>query len=406
MQEERIKSILENAEVKAPRRVWRNVASQLDAAAAPEPVVEVRSKWPAMRWAGMSVAFAALAIGAFVFTSRPSKEPQIQILEKTISEAPLAQAQPAVQYDAVPEPEALDAAATSVVPSAAPSKSAGNAAVQALAQETVVEPVPQATEPAEVEPSGNRQESLPGKTAPAADEPDGSAAEAFERMAREEEDSFRPGLRSLYAQGSIGGNDSDISFSAGRARYSSGTSVLTTGVTELGDSEFGIPLSFGLGARFYLAPRFSIGTGLDYSLLSRTFQGKYQHVGASGTVDFSTTGTVHHTMHYLGIPVNAYYDIISSGTIKFYVYGGGEVEFCLGNNYSIYSSETVNWSSKVDRPQWSVGAGLGVEFKLSDHLGLYLDPSAKYYFPCYQPKNVRTERPFMFNFDAGLRFNF
>ena len=56
--------------------------------------------------------------------------------------------------------------------------------------------------------------------------------------------------------------------------------------------------------------------------------------------------------------------------------------------------------------QFSVGAGLGVEFMLSNHLGLYLDPGFNYYFPCNQPRSIRTEKPLMLNFDVGLRFNF
>ena len=49
---------------------------------------------------------------------------------------------------------------------------------------------------------------------------------------------------------------------------------------------------------------------------------------------------------------------------------------------------------------------MGLEFKLSDKLGLYIDPAVRYYFHSPgQPKSVRTDKPFMFNFDAGLRFN-
>ena len=60
----------------------------------------------------------------------------------------------------------------------------------------------------------------------------------------------------------------------------------------------------------------------------------------------------------------------------------------------------------VKNLQYSVGAGLGVEFALSQHLGLYLDPGIKYYFYNHQPKSVRTDKPLMVNFDVGLRFNF
>ena len=57
-------------------------------------------------------------------------------------------------------------------------------------------------------------------------------------------------------------------------------------------------------------------------------------------------------------------------------------------------------------PQFSAGAGLGVEFKLTRQIGIYFDPGVNYYFPANQPKSIRTEKPFLLNFDAGVRFNF
>ena len=55
--------------------------------------------------------------------------------------------------------------------------------------------------------------------------------------------------------------------------------------------------------------------------------------------------------------------------------------------------------------QGSADLGLGVQMKISDHLGLYLDPSAKYYFGANQPKTIRTQQPVMFNLEFGVRFD-
>ena len=60
----------------------------------------------------------------------------------------------------------------------------------------------------------------------------------------------------------------------------------------------------------------------------------------------------------------------------------------------------------MDELQFSVGAGLGVEFLLGQRVGLYIDPGVNYYFPCNQPRSIRTEKPLLLNFDVGLRFNF
>ena len=53
--------------------------------------------------------------------------------------------------------------------------------------------------------------------------------------------------------------------------------------------------------------------------------------------------------------------------------------------------------------QLSANVGVGVEFMLGRHLGLYIDPSLRYYFNCDQPKSIRTVQPLMLGFELGLR---
>ena len=62
------------------------------------------------------------------------------------------------------------------------------------------------------------------------------------------------------------------------------------------------------------------------------------------------------------------------------------------------------YSAKPKGVQWSVNVGLGVEFMLGKTVGIYLDPSLRYYFNCGQPSSIRTEQPLMLAFEAGLRF--
>lgn len=391
MQDEKIKALLADAEIKPSRHVWRNIASQLDAAAAPA----AGQPWAWAKWAGAAVALAAVVLGVFLFTGKPESGQPIPTYIN-ITEAPTAQASPVLDEPelVVPKPE-NDAAGVAV----RPSRRAETVAEQ-LAEVVEKEEAPAAAETVEAAPAvEEKHNAAPAPSVPVR-QPD-----AFAQMEFEDLQQFKPG-RTLYAQGAIGGNDSDIRFKSNAARMSSGTSIPKTGITELGESVFGIPFSLGLGVRFYLTPKLSLGAGVSYSLLSRTFEGEYQRVSSAGVVEFSEIGNVHHQMHYVGIPVNAYYDIISGENIKFYVFGGGEAEFCVSNKYTLYSSTDIIFRSPVNSIQWSAGAGLGLEFKLSPVLGLYVEPSARYYFHNNQPKNVRTERPFMANLDAGLRFDF
>ena len=171
------------------------------------------------------------------------------------------------------------------------------------------------------------------------------------------------------------------------------------------DSRYAIPVSVGIGARYQFARRWSVGAGVNYTLLSRTFSGVYTRIEDGITLDRISTD-IRHNIHYIGIPVNFYYDILNSRRVKFYAYGGGAVEFPLSNSYRVKNSpDDIVMNEKVKGVQYSVGAGIGVEFMLANHLGLYLDPGFRYYFDNGQPVSIRTQQPFMMNFELGFRFD-
>ena len=90
--------------------------------------------------------------------------------------------------------------------------------------------------------------------------------------------------------------------------------------------------------------------------------------------------------------------------MNFYAYAGGAVEKCLYDKYTILSNSIVH-KEVAKGVQLSANIGVGVEFMLGEHLGLYLDPSLRYYFDCNQPKSIRTSQPLMLGFELGFRFN-
>ena len=144
----------------------------------------------------------------------------------------------------------------------------------------------------------------------------------------------------------------------------------------------------------------SIGTGIDWTLLSRSFSGIYTDATKS------VNSEINNEIHYVGVPLNIYFDILTDRNIKFYAWGGGSVEKGLVNKFRIQNGPNdIIFKQSVKGLQWSSAIGLGIEFSLTDRLGLYLDPSARYYFDCNQPNSVRTAKPFMLNFEAGLRFD-
>ena len=380
-----LRSALEGAGIKPPKGAWKNISRRLDAA---DAVSGTRNFTPGiMRWAGVALACAAVAVGVFI--SIPD------------SAGPVTATRGVLTADAI----------ELVVPEVGKASPLGSiGARNAKAAYAAPSSATELTDPAETEvpaspatnEDGSSRKAAAGTGRPDGGDSamsDGSSADPFALLAMaEEKDGRRAGGTFLYAKGAIGGNDPDF---VSRSAASMAPGVSSSGIRELTESTYGIPLTLGLGVRFYLLPRFSIGTGVDYSLLTRTFTGTYTEEGGQTEV----SGDVQHTMHYIGVPLDLYYDILSSDKIKFYVYGGGEAEFCVSNKFTVFSTPQVSCSEPVRKIQYSVGGGVGVEFRLTDKLGLYLDPGVRYYFPGGQPKSIRTDKPLMFNFDAGLRFS-
>jgi len=386
----KVRSLLEDAEVDVPASVWDALSSRLDGPAAVSGSGSHRVRWQAV--AGVSLALAA-AIVAGVFIFRSPEQQSIPATENLVSEL-------------VPQPSSQDITSESLPAASYPvTRSSSKQEVQEALAETVIVS----------EPAGN------ASTAPAAQVQEGSAGETPNEILadpsefgpstatllaqlewEEEKAAFRPGL-SLELNGALGSNDSRL-FTGNdkRSFMSSGDPAHTrTSLEEESVSSYDIPLSFGVGVRFQLVPKFSIGVGIDYSLLGRTFTGTYTEV-EGGLVTRQLTGDVRHRMQYIGIPVSFYYDFVQAKFINCYVFAGGTAEYCVSNRYLI---EDVSYKEDVQSLQYSLRAGLGVEFMVSKHLGIYIDPGVSYYFRCDQPKSIRTVQPFMVNFEAGLRFD-
>lgn len=170
------------------------------------------------------------------------------------------------------------------------------------------------------------------------------------------------------------------------------------------NSEYAIPLSFGVSAKIKLAKRWYAGVGVNYTLLQRTFNGTYTKI-ENGEIT-SIGSDIKHSIHYIGIPVNAYYHILDGSRVKLYAYAGGSIEKGVSNVYKVKdSSMPVSVREKVKGVQMSAGAGIGVEFMLTDQLGLYVNPGVRYFFDCNQPVSIRTQQPFMMDFEAGFRIS-
>lgn len=230
-----------------------------------------------------------------------------------------------------------------------------------------------------------------------------SGTDPFAELDEDEREKYSPKV-SLLAGGDVSTNNEAKGLSGfGGFRIPSLDAKDVTYVEQIGkSSSYSIPLTFGLSAKVNFTKRWAVGAGVNWTMLRRTFNGRY--VKVENGVSKSADTEVQHTLQYIGIPVNAFYNIIESPRIKFYTYAGGTVEKGISNVYRVQDIKNVpSVRNSVKGVQLSAGAGLGVEFIVVDWLGIYINPGVRYYFDCDQPVNIRTQQPFMMDFEIGLR---
>ena len=109
------------------------------------------------------------------------------------------------------------------------------------------------------------------------------------------------------------------------------------------------------------------------------------------------------TLHYLGVPLSLQYYIKKSNTWKAYISGGAEIDW----NISAKSvTEGVNTSSRKDRAQWSLGAGVGIEYDILPQLGIYAEPGFRYYLNNESTvQNFFKDQPASWSLEFGVRLN-
>lgn len=415
-----VKEMMDGAQATPSPRVWQAISARLAAGAAPQagavaPAASAGvsgaasgSARGAFRWGWVALA-AAAAVAALLLIPNNSNLSDISREHEVLAQAAV------VEIGEIPAPVALadagrkasvkEAPASEEAPAASanrqnraemqvspsenggiPSKSAENEG------EVTVAPTEPATQTAATEPAtqttATKHASEP--------EADPFAAMAYEDSRNASRKASRKAGSALWLGGAVGGNEAGTGGAAYAAK-SSNPNYIENSIVENSASNYGIPVSFGAGVKMGFTERLSASAGVDYSFLSRSFNGTYTPAGSAPTV-----GEISHEMRYIGIPVGVYYNLISKGNVGFYLFGLGEAEWCLGNSYNIAGTVV---SEKVAGTQFSAGGGFGVEFRLSPTLSLYADPAVRYYFDCGHPNNIRNEKQLMLNFNAGLRFN-
>ena len=392
-----VRNLMAGAEESVSPEVWKGVEAGLDRAARKRTV-------PVWLWRGVAAAAVAAAAAAFVLL-RPVQNLSNQ---PTILQ-PVAQATD-VTLPAETQPEEAD-----VTPIQKQVVRLQGRVAQVLETPIVDQQVEEKLKEFEEEaviadPVADRK---PSSILPATQpEPEAvtSDEDAFRQLAFEEHKTHRSGQLSMSILGNIQSNTRPEG-PANKMRRSPGTFFMPAptkpGISREGtEFSFGLPVSGGISLRYDFNPRWGIGTGIVYTNLSRSFLGDYNKELDDKSIITLYDTDITNQQHFIGIPVNVFFNIVNTGNWNFHVRLDGMGEKLVDNHFLIHDSEgDIHLHQKTEGLQFSTGVGVGLEFKFSPNVGIYFDPTLRYYFNGNQPRSIRTIQPLRMDFEAGLRFS-
>lgn len=163
-----------------------------------------------------------------------------------------------------------------------------------------------------------------------------------------------------------------------------------------------VPLSFGLTVRKSIASRWAIESGLSYT-----------YMRSQGRMEGIMPYTVKQYLHYIGVPVSVNYTILEYKRFSVYAAIGGMVERCVSaerittfDEKSVTNQE-INDRLPINDFDYSLNAKVGASLDFADQVGMYVEPTANYYFSNNDKiDNYRKDNPFGVSFKLGLFVKF
>lgn len=380
-----------------------------------------RRRFVLLRRAGMISAAAAIVIAALLLKPETGHETAVRVIEGTERLAE-ASTEPEASEDGVGNP-AGDRRETFGATETATVEATGAAAVDAIGTVTSAvhaTEVTKATEDVTVQSSGTPAKATSG----ADDEPETRySQEELDRMSIDdfdesgtwtwEEEKVRKNKKDYlaavldlsttaeagtFANGIVSPAEIRHIRKMNAYKVDPGLNKKDT-VIERNSGSYSIPVSVGIGAKIRLSKRFDLGIGLNYTIMSRKLAGEFNGEYYS---------EIRNIQQYIGIPVNLYYNILGNDKISLYIQAGGAVERGISDLYRMTGADNsvITHHEPVKGVQFSVSAGIGIEYWFSSVAGVYFDPTIRYYFDNYQAKSIRTDQPLQTGFEIGVRFRF
>lgn len=170
-------------------------------------------------------------------------------------------------------------------------------------------------------------------------------------------------------------------------------------VQQISETKYALPLNFAVGVTYKVNNLLTVGTGVSYSFLHSKYDGLIN----------GQFYNIKQGVHYVGVPVNLYFNLGSTGNLDFYAAAGGAVEKGVKVTYQMKSAAGSGKTSdsSVKGLQFSTRAVTGMEYRFGKgkNVGLYLEPGVTYYFDSDLPASIRTDHPLQFEAQAGIRFH-
>lgn len=168
-------------------------------------------------------------------------------------------------------------------------------------------------------------------------------------------------------------------------------------VEQISETQYALPLNFGVQAQVKLTSLLSVGLGLNYTLLKSKYEAlinkRYYRIKQH--------------LHYVGVPINLYFRLVDRSNFYFYANVGGSFEKGVSASYKMSSYDAVAYDIDGDMGgiQYSGNVGFGMEYKFIPQLGIYLEPNLVYYFNSELPASIRTDQPLQVKAEIGFRFH-
>ncbi|MDR2811098.1 MAG: PorT family protein [Tannerellaceae bacterium] len=163
------------------------------------------------------------------------------------------------------------------------------------------------------------------------------------------------------------------------------------------------PLSFGFSVSRYLSPRFSLQSGLVYSLLISDWE----------TQATAYNNKTRQTLHWVGIPLSISYKIAEWKRLQVYASAGGQADMNVAGqlrvkNYSNNLQTGVTYANqRMKEWQWSVNARAGVSYPLIPYISVFGEVGAAYYFDNGSDmETIYSDKAFNISPQIGLRLSF